>query len=159
MALVLMNTETGEILKELRKGDRIIRGTSIEAHLEFESAPQGETFTKLYHKVIPFIVDCNLSAAELMVFLYLAANLRYLSNVAKYPNGKLITKGNLQEDLKLSEPTIKRSIYRLIKVGLIVEANTLEGKVFVINPFVVTVGDRVNKTVYDLFRKSRWARW
>ena len=157
--LVLMDTETGQILKELCEGDRLIRGKSIESHLEFEHAPKGETFTKLYHKVIPFIVDCELSAAELMLFLYLASNLRYLSNVAKYPNGKLITRGNLQADLKLSEPTIKRSIYRLIKQGLMIEANTIEGRVFVVNPYIVMVGDKVNKTVYDLFRKSKWARW
>jgi hypothetical protein len=47
----------------------------------------------------------------------------------------------------------------LIKEGLIVEVGTIEGKVFVVNPYVVMVGDRVNKTVFDLFRKSKWARW
>jgi len=159
MALVLMNTETGQILHELQEGDRLVRGKSVDSYLTFESAPKGETFTKLYHKVLPIMVDCELSSAELMLFMHLAANLRYLSNVAKYQNGKLITRGNLQDDLKLSEPTIKRSIYRLIKVGLMVEASTIEGKVFIINPFVVTVGDKINKTVYDLFRKSKWARW
>jgi hypothetical protein len=157
--LVIMDLETGEIIKELRKGDRVTRGTSIESHLEFEYAPKGETFTKLYQKVLPLIVECNLSAAELIMFMYLAANLRYLSNVAKYPNGKLITRENLLKELKLSEPTIKRSIYRLVREGLIVEATTAEGRVFIVNPFVVSVGDKINKTVYDLFRKSRWARW
>lgn len=159
MALVLMDTETGQILQELLEGDRIVRKKSIEAHLEFERCPKGETFSKVYHKVIPLLVDCNLTAAELVVFIYLTANLRYLSNVAKYRNGKLITRDNLHEYLKLSMPTVKRSVYRLIKEGLIIEANTIEGKVFVVNPFVVTVGDKVNKTIYDLFRKSRWARW
>jgi hypothetical protein len=47
----------------------------------------------------------------------------------------------------------------LIKLGLIAEASTVEGKVFIVNPFIVTVGDKINKTVYDLFRKSKWARW
>jgi hypothetical protein len=159
MARIVIDTETGQVLNELRDGDRIVHETSIEAFHEFESAPKGETFTKLYHKVIPLIVDCELSASELIMFMHLAVNLRYVSNVAKYPNGKLITRDNLQSDLKVSEPTVKRSIYRLIKIGLIVEASTIEGKVFVVNPFVVTVGDKINKTVYDLFRKSKWARW
>jgi hypothetical protein len=159
MARVVIDTETGQIVNELRNGDRIVHATSIEAFREFESAPKGETFTKLYHKVIPLIVDCGLSASELILFMHLAVNLRYLSNVAKYPNGRLITRDNLQNDLKISESTVKRSIYRLIKLGLIAEASTVEGKVFIVNPFVVTVGDKINKTVYDLFRKSKWARW
>jgi hypothetical protein len=159
MAKVVIDTITGEVVTELYDGDRIVRATSSEAIHELESAPKGETFTKLYHKVIPLIVDCGLSASELILFMHLAVNLRYISNVAKYPNGKLITRGNLQSDLKLSEPTIKRSIYRLIKVGLIVEASTIEGKVFIVNPYVVVMGDKINKTVYDLFRKSKWARW
>ena len=159
MARIVIDTETGQIMTELKDGDRIVHAASVEAFHEFESAPQGETFTKLYHKVIPLIVDCELSASELIMFMHLAVNLRYVSNVAKYPNCKLITRENLQSDLKVSEPTVKRSIYRLIKVGLIVEASTIEGKVFVVNPFVVTVGEKINKTVYDLFRKSKWARW
>ena len=159
MARVVVDTETGQIMNELRDGDRIVHATSIEAFREFESAPKGETFTKLYHKVIPLIIDCGLSASELILFMHLAVNLRYLSNVAKYPNGRLITRDNLQNDLKISESTVKRSIYRLIKLGLIAEASTVEGKVFIVNPFVVTVGDKINKTVYDLFRKSKWARW
>jgi hypothetical protein len=159
MARVVIDTETGQIVNELRDGDRIVHATSIEAFREFESAPKGETFTKLYHKVIPLIVDCGLSASELILFMHLAVNLRYLSNVAKYPNGRLITRDNLQNDLKISESTVKRSIYRLIKLGLIAEASTVEGKVFIVNPFIVTVGDKINKTVYDLFRKSKWARW
>lgn len=159
MSRLVIDTETGQVMTEIYDGDRIVRATSAEALRELESAPKGETFTKLYHKVIPLIVDCNLSASELIMFMHLAVNLRYISNVAKYPNGKLITRENLQSDLKVSEPTVKRSIYRLIKVGLIVEASTIEGKVFIVNPFVVTVGDKINKTVYDLFRKSKWARW
>jgi hypothetical protein len=149
----------GEILTTMKDGDRITRAASIAAFAELESAPQGETFTKLDHKVIPLLVECNLSAAELMIFMHMAVNLRYLSNVAKYPNGKLLTRANIQNDLNLSEITVKRSVYRLIKVGLIVEASTIEGRVFIVNPFVVMVGERISKTVYDLFRKSQWARW
>lgn len=159
MSKVVINTETGERLTEIFDGDRIIRGSSIEALKELESAPKGETFTKLYHKVVPMIARCKLSSAEWAIFLYLGSNLRYVSNVSKYYNGKLITRENLQRDLKLPEITVKRSVLKLIKEGLIIEARTIEGKVFVVNPFVLSVGERVSKTVYDLFRKSRWARW
>jgi hypothetical protein len=155
----IVDTKFMDIVDEIRPGDRIVRAESIESLAQFEKVPSGETFTKLYHKVVPLLVETALSASELVIFLHLAVNLRYVSNVAKYHNGKLITRANIISDLKIPEVTVKRSIYRLIKVGLIVEANTIEGKVFIVNPFVVMVGDKINKTVYDLFRKSKWARW
>lgn len=159
MSKVVVETETGEVLTEINPGDRIVRSNSAEALKDLESAPEGETFTKLYHKVVPKLAQCKLSSAEWAIFLYLGTNLRYVSNVSKYRNGQLITRDNLQRDLKLPEITVKRSILRLIREGLIVEAKTIEGKVFVVNPFVLSVGDKVSKTVYDLFRKSKWARW
>lgn len=159
MSRIVIETETGEQLTELHEGDIIVRGDSIEALKELESAPEGETFTKLYHKVVPMIAQCKLSSSEWVIFLFLGSNLRYISNVSKYHNGKLITRENLQRDLKLPEITVKRSVLRLIREGLIIEARTIEGKVFVVNPFVLSVGGRVSKTVYDLFRKSKWARW
>jgi hypothetical protein len=159
LSKIVVETETGEVLTEINPGDRIVRSNSVEALKDLESAPEGETFTKLYHKVVPKLAQCKLSSAEWAIFLYLGTNLRYVSNVSKYRNGQLITRDNLQRDLKLPEITVKRSILRLIREGLIVEAKTIEGKVFVVNPFVLSVGDRVSKTVYDLFRKSKWARW
>jgi hypothetical protein len=159
LSKIVVETETGEVLTEINPGDRIIRSNSIETLKELESVPEGETFTKLYHKVVPKLAQCKLSSTEWAIFLYLGTNLRYVSNVSKYRNGQLITRDNLQRDLKLPEITVKRSILRLIREGLIVEAKTIEGKVFVINPFVVSVGEKVSKTVYDLFRKSKWARW
>ncbi|HAA25286.1 MAG TPA: hypothetical protein DCE11_04090 [Ruminiclostridium sp.] len=159
MSKVVLETETGEIVTNLNDGDRILRANSIEAFKELETPPKGESFSKLYHKVLPKLAQCKLSSAEWAVFLYLGTNLRYISNVAQYRNGRLITRENLSADLKLPEITVKRAVLRLIKEGLIIEARTIEGKVFVINPFVVSVGGKISKTVYDLFRKSKWARW
>ena len=159
MALVVMNTETGEWVIEIKQGDRIVREGSIDSARQMESAPKGEHFSKLYHAVMPLLIETALTTAEVMLFLFLASHLRFMSNVAKFENGKLVTRDSLEVTLGLSERTIKSSIYRLIKVGLIVETNTIEGKVFVVNPFVISVGDKMNKTIYDLFRKSKWARW
>lgn len=159
MSKILIDSETGQVLTTLNDGDRIVRASSSESIAAFETIPQGESFTKLYQQIVPTLVNCDLSAAELMLFMHLAVNLRYKSNVAKYSNGRLITRENLQSDLKMSEPTVKRSIRKLIYFGLIVEAKTIEGNVFIVNPYIVMVGDKINKTVFELFRKSKWARW
>ena len=159
MSKVIYDTERRRVLGEIYPGDRIVRASSVEALKDLESAPEGETFTKIYHKVLPKLAQCKLSSTEWTVFLYLGANLRYISNVSKYPNGRLITRESLRKDLNFPEITVKRAVLRLISEGLIIEARTMEGKVFIVNPFVLSVGDKVSKTVYDLFRKSKWARW
>lgn len=159
MSKVIYDTERRKVLGGIYPGDRIVRASSVEALKDLESAPEGETFTKIYHKVLPKLAQCKLSSTEWTVFLYLGANLRYISNVAKYSNGRLITRESLQKDLNFPEITVKRAVLRLISEGLIIEARTMEGKVFIVNPFVLSVGDKVSKTVYDLFRKSKWARW
>jgi hypothetical protein len=159
MSKVIYDTERRRVLGEIYPGDRIVRASSVESLKDLESAPKGETFTKIYHKVLPKLAQCKLSSTEWTVFLYLGANLRYISNVAKYSNGRLITRESLRKDLNFPEITVKRAVLRLISEGLIIEARTMEGKVFIVNPFVLSVGDKVSKTVYDLFRKSKWARW
>ncbi len=159
MALIIMNTETGEMVDELKEGDSILRKSSIESRMQFETAPKGEYFTKLYHAIMPMLIDTSLTGAEIMAFMFLSTHLRPMSNVSKYDNGRLITRENLQSELGVSDRTIKSTVYRLVKEGLIVETLTQEGKVFIVNPYIVSTGDKVNKTVYDLFRKSKWARW
>lgn len=159
MSKVIYDTERRKVLGEIYPGDRIVRASSVEALKDLESAPEGETFTKIYHKVLPKLAQCKLSSAEWVVFLYLGANLRYISNVAKYSNGRPITRENLAQDLDFPDITVKRAVLKLISEGLIVEARTMEGKVFIVNPFILSVGDKVSRTVYDLFRKSKWARW
>ena len=163
MEKLIINSDTGEVLDELKVGDRILRAKCSQLYKEIEEnftkAPKEENFTKLYHKIIDALVEADLTAAELLMFMHLATNLRYGSNVAKYSNGRLITRESLSRDLKKSIITVKRGIITLIKAGLVVEVKTLEGKVFIVNPYVVMVGDKVNKTVFDLFRKSKWARW
>lgn len=151
--------ESGVIVDEIKPGDRLVRGASVESLKQFEVIPENETFTKIYHRILPILAECDLTASSFAVFIHLSCNLRYMSNVSKYSNGKLITRDSLQQDLNLCDKSIKRSIQALIREGLIVEARTIEGKVFIVNPYVMMIGDKVNRTVFDLFRKSKWARW
>lgn len=170
---LIVDSETGEILAKVHPGDRltITRKNSLEAlermkRMRMQEPRESETepvpnaqFFKVFREVVRKVVEeCNLTAAEFSVFLYLSSNLRYQSNVAKHSNGELITKETVEAELPLSRATTHRAINGLIRHGLIVEAKTEEGKVFIVNPFVCCVGDKINKTTFDLFRKSKWAK-
>lgn len=154
----LVDQGTGEIAGEIGSGDRIVRAKSLKLLSETTPAPDAQ-FVKLFREVVSRVVsECSLTAAEFSVFLFLSSNLRYQSNVAKYSNGQLITKDKVEEELGLSRMTVHRATSGLIKHGLVAEAKTEEGRVFVVNPFVCCVGDRINKTTFDLFRSSKWAK-
>ena len=161
--LQVVDDETGEIvcslaeLIELNKKGK--KSYDMTNRIKIEKVPDGELFSKLYHKIMSTLAKTSLTASEVMVFLYLATNIKYMSNVAKCDNGMFVNRDILRSELELSSRTIKASVHRLIKEGLVIEVITQEGRAFIVNPFVVSIGNKINKTIYDLFRKSKWARW
>lgn len=162
MSKYIVDLDTGEVITEIMPGDRLLRKTSIDAlkkTSENVDTPTGEKFIKLYNGSVVQLRCCKLSAAEYSVILFLATNLRYQSNIAQYFNKKLITRNDIQRELELSDITVKRVVTKLIKAGLLVEVQSTAGKVFILNPYVFHVGDTINKTVHDLFKKTKWARW
>lgn len=162
MSKYVVDLDTGVIIAEYRPGDRIVRKESVDAlksKSDLIETPSGEKFIKLYNGSIVHLIGCKFTSAEYDAILFLATNLRYQSNVAQYFNKKLITRNDLKRELSISDATVKRVISKLIKEGLLVEVQSTAGKVFVLNPYVFHVGDTINKTTHDLFKKTKWARW
>lgn len=158
---IVIDSDTGEILTALESGDRIVRANSVKHMNDTMKIPREERFTKMYIESVNILNNSKLSAADYHILLYLASHLKFQSNVAKYDNGRLITRASLTNDIKLSEETIKRSIRFLIKEGILCEIDSKVGKVFVMNPFIFNVGDVISKTVYDMFKATKWVagRW
>jgi uncharacterized protein YjhX (UPF0386 family) len=153
--------ENGVVVNTLGEGDRIVRKNSMKHLREQEGKiqiPKDEDFIKMFKDALPQLSSCGLTVPESRVFFYLAANIRYESNVAKYDNGKLITRDNLCTDLNISLANVQRSIVKLCQRGLIAIAKIDVGKVFIVNPFVMMRGVSIDKTTYDLFKKTKWAR-
>lgn len=156
---MIIYTDTGEIIRELEQGDVIVKRKSIEHLKDNIKIPKEEQFIKMYRSSVALLNECSLSGCEYAIVLHLASHLRYQSNIAKYDNGKLINRENLKNDLQFSDETIKRSIRKLISMGILCEVSSTAGKVFIMNPFIFNVGEVVGKTVIDLFKKSKWCNW
>ena len=149
------------IVGHLEEGDRIVKKKSLDKLRAEEGKlilPKGESFIKVFQDALPQLASCGLSTMEAQVFFFLIKNLRYESNAATYSNGKLITRENLCEDLHTNTTSIQKAITRLISKSLIAEVKIDLGKVFIVNPFVAMVGNKLEKTSYDLFKHSRWYR-
>ena len=158
MALIILDQATGEILGNLDEGDRILKKKSLDHLADTITIPKEETFKKMYDQSIRAVIDCKLSGADYAIMLYMASNLRYQSNAVQHPNGRLITRETLTSEMGLNKETVKRAIRSLISQGIIVEVDSTVGKVFVVNPYIFNVGDKISKTMHDLFKGTQWAR-
>lgn len=154
MKRIIIDEETGEIIGELLKGDRIMRKNSIE-HLNNKEKIEMEDFVKYNSGLTAKLNSYKLSSAEILIFLMLAENIKYKSQIAKHKNGKMITRDDLVDMLGFTYQTVKTSISKLIKCGLIVEAKTQFGRVFIINPYVVIKGNEVDKFSAELFKSPK----
>lgn len=153
--------EEGEIVDVINEGDSILRGNSkkyIIKQNENEKLPKDIQFVKMFKSSLPQLASEGLTIPESKVFFYLLENVRYESNVAKYGTGKLITRDDICFDLKLPTSNVQRAVVRLCQKGLIAIAKIDIGKVFIVNPFVAMRGVSIDKTTYDLFKKTKWAR-
>jgi hypothetical protein len=153
--------ENGEIVDKIEDGDRILRGKSREYLLrqgENEKLPKDALFIKMFKDALPELASEGLTIPESRVFFYLLENVRYESNVAKYNTGELITRDHICFDMKMSLSNVQRAIVRLCQRGLVAITKIDVGKVFIVNPFVAMRGNSIDKTTYDLFKKTKWAR-
>lgn len=153
----------GNIIDVIYEGDRVkvTRGTSLEYLRKQEEkvkVPKGEAFVKIFNSAFPQLSSCGLGATESRVFFYLLENIRYDSNVSKYGDGTLITREALSQDLGLPISNVHRAVTNLCQKGLIAITKINVGKVFIVNPFVAMRGKTIDKTTYDLFKKTKWAK-
>lgn len=160
MGRYIFDDETGEMIP-IEEGTRIIKPNSLKYLREQNNKlehPRDEEFLKLFKLALPELTSIGLSVPESRVFFYLLGNVRYESNIAKYNNGKLITRENISVDLNMSTSNVHRAVTKLCERGLIAITKIDIGKVFIVNPFVAMRGKTIDKTTYDLFKHTKWAR-
>ena len=151
----------GNVTGEILEGDRMLKGKSLSYLRSQESKVElskDDTFIKIFKAALPQLSSCGLSVPESRIFFYLLENVRYGSNAAKEDNGTLITRETISFELSMPISNVHRATVKLCQRGLIAIAKIDIGKVFIVNPFVAMRGKSIDKTTYDLFKKTRWAK-
>jgi len=153
----MFDAETGEQAGVIREGDRILRKQSAEHLLDTIEILENEPFVKTYLKPMFHVAKC-LSGPEVQFLHYLLPYLSYESGMLKHSNGKPVTRAYMAEEIGTSTRTIDRMIKKL-KEKQILSRNTVgkESQYF-LNPYLFMRGKRVNKTLVDMFRNTRWAK-
>ena len=157
--LKIIDTETGEIIREIEPGDKIIKKRARELLTTTMEFKKGENFIKLYTSILNDLLEEELSGPEWQVVIVCLKHLSYESGAIKYLNtGDFLTPGDIMRETKLGRATVFRCIDELTERKILHKGKT--GKEFQLyaNPYLFVKGTRINKTLYDMFKKTKWAK-
>jgi hypothetical protein len=150
--------EDGERERELNPGDRIMTAKSFEFLNETMELQKSEQFVKTFLKSLGVLVKEQLTGAEYSIVVTGINYLRYVSGVIAFENGKALNKYNFMEFTSLSESSVEKALAGLVEKKIFSKNKTGHDIQYFVNPFIFMRGERINKTLYVMFKNSKWAR-
>ncbi len=155
--LKVIDTSTGEIVRELCEGDRIVTKKQDSFLKQTMTLNEGANFVKLYTKILDDLASEQLTGSEWQVVITCLKHLSYCSGAIMYANnGEFLTPQDIERESKLSKRSVQYCINELTKKKLFHKGRTGKDFQLFANPFVFMKGSQVNKTLYDMFKKSKW---
>lgn len=114
-------------------------------------------FIKLYTNTLKDLINENLTSSDLKVILVCLEHLRYDSGAVTFENtGEFLSQQDIIKISKLSKMSVYNSIERLVGKKILHKGTTGKEYQLFMNPFIFMKGIRVNKTLYSMFKKSKW---
>ena len=154
---ILVSPGTGEVIGKLYEGDRIQRAKSNEYLKSTIELNKDEPYAKAYLRPM-FDLAKALSGAELQMVYFLLPYLSYESGLLMHPNGKPVTRGYIADMSGLALKTVDKILHSLHSKQVVGKHNNGREVHFTMNPWLFMKGKRINKTLYELFKNSRWAK-
>lgn len=156
----VIDGNTGVVITELFSGDRIIRKHVVDRLLEDDKrmAFSNGQFGKAYNRAIIKLARLNLHQSEYrIVFLFLSL-VRPSSGLIAYKNYRPVNLEWVARELKISDKTVSRAITRLTDLGIICRASSGGDTIYFFNPYIYNKGRHINKTLFEMFKNSEWAK-
>lgn len=155
MERALIDSETGELLYELNKGDRIIRAASIEYYKETKlKGRSGRPFSKVdLSEGILLLRELEPNERSLLFLLQYFVS--YESCLIQYRNGSDITFGDVVELSGWSKATTSETLNKLVQKNVIYKGKNGRNVQYFMNPWVVSRGSESNKTLKEMFKNYR----
>ena len=156
---IVMDLETGEVINHVNVGDtfKIMRKNTRDFLNETVEINKGEPFIKVYAKTL-FELSKSLTGTESQFVNYLIQYIKYTSGILAYHNNNEnpLTRQHMAEETGLSIKTVDRIMRSLQDKQVIGKHRTGNDITFTVNPFIFMKGDRVNETLYNFFKNTRW---
>jgi hypothetical protein len=147
--------ESGEVIDEIREGDRIIRGTSIDLYNNTIELNKNDSFIKIYTKCM-FELSNDISGKESILLTYLLQFVSYQTGILTHSNGVCVTRDYIAKDIKQDKRTVDRTLDGLIRKKILGKHRTGKVVCYIVNPYIFMKGNRINKTLAKLFEHSKW---
>jgi hypothetical protein len=155
--LKLIDTSTGEVIRELQEGDRIVTKKQQDFLNNTMPLNEDENFIKLMSKILEDLAREKLTSAEWQVVIVCLKHLSYYSGAIKFENnGNFVTPQDIAKESKLSKRSVQYCIEHLVNIKIFHKGKTGEEFQLFANPFIFMKGNKVNKTLYDMFKTSKW---
>ena len=146
--------EDGVVVNEIREGDsvKITRKESIEYLTNTVPWGEGWSFVKLFDDSLTKLA-LRLSGAELATAFILSKYIKYESGLLCNHNSKHpLSNADIQKIMSYSDRTITNVMDTLVKKKVLFRGKTGKQWQYYANPHIFCRGQRINKTLQDMFR-------
>jgi len=150
--------EYEQVIDELREGDRILRGGSLDFLMERSKIPGA--YIKIHDRAADMLSRSDvLTLGDLKVILRLLPYIRFDSGQLAYADGEPLNTADIKKVCDgIAERTVTRALVSLVECDVIGRWQRKDRRVcFFANPYIFMRGARVNKTLMKMFHKSDWA--
>lgn len=156
----VIDGNTGDVITELSNGDRIIKRSVMDYLIENDNRMtfSNGQFGKAYNSAIVKLAKLNLFQSEYRIVLLLLSLVRPSSGLITYGNYKPVNLKWVADELEISDKTVNRALERLLDFGIICKAYSSKTEMLFFNPYIYQKGKYINKTLYEMFKKSEWAK-
>jgi len=152
---VLISADTGEVLTNLEKGDRIVRSKSIERYKKnAESEFAKRSFIRVDIREGALILK-ELNPYEKSLLFTIQYYVAYESGIIQYPNGKEIGFDDICSLTGLSREKTATVLSSLIKKDLIYKGKNSRKVQYFMNPWIATKGIAPNPTLKEMFKNYK----
>ena len=159
---VVVETETGEILDEIKEGDRIRRKSQddyCKGKGELIDMTENGNFIKIFNKTMAMLGGEGLTANEYQICLQLLNYIEYESGILKYANtGKQLNSQDISDITGICYKGVVRAMQTLVSKKIYGVHKTGKENCYTVNPFIFMKGKYINKTLYNFYKKSKWAK-
>lgn len=159
---LIMDSE-GTIVGELYTGDRIVRKSVIDRLHDLPNDDSKILFeqgywSKAYDEALNKLARLNLTTIEYRMILLFIPLIKMNSGLIAYGNYKPVNMKWIEDELKISDKSLLRSFKRLLDLRIIADSYSGKERIYFFNPYIYQKGRYINKTLFEMFKKSEWAK-
>lgn len=155
----IIDIGTGEVIKDINEGDKlkVVRNQSMDHLSKNVAINNKDTFIKLYTSILKDLREEHITQSEFYIITVCLEHLNYYSGSVTFANnGEFLAPQDFEKITGLGKATVMRGLTRLVELNILHKGKTGKEYQLFVNPFIFMKGAEINRTLYDMFKKSKW---